>query len=137
MGGYEPIGRPRADLVTKPEDEGAAININIDEKLSETDTILHLSRHNDGDSKTTASVTETKQGRNLLNNLIDKVKKLSKDESQSVIKRKDSKEEKTAPLSTNDKDHPAVCNKQELNSNRKEITEAEALLKVKEEQEEE
>ena len=131
--GYEPIGRPRADLVTKPEDEGAAIN--IDEKLSETDTILHLSRHNDGDSKTTTSVTETKQGRNLLNNLIDKVKKLSKDESQSVIKRKDSKEEKTAPLSTNDKDHPAVCNEQELNS--KEITEAEALLKVKEEQEEE
>lgn len=119
--GYEPIGRPSAVLGTKPEEEGGAIN--SDEKLSETDTILHLSRHNDGNSKTTASLIETKQGKTLLNNLIDKVKKLSKDESQSVIKRKDSKEEKTDPSSTKDKDHPAVSCGRELNS--KEITDEE------------
>ena len=42
-----------------------------DEKL-EMETVLHLSRHNAGNLKTTASATESKTSKSLLNNFIDK-----------------------------------------------------------------
>merc|ERR1712179_512293 len=95
--------------------------------LTETDTILHLSRHNDGNLKTTAS--ETKQGKTLLNNLIDKVKKLSKEDSHALVKRKDSKEVETVTSKTDDNHHPAVSSKleeeQEEERRKKEIQETE------------
>merc|ERR1712110_838050 len=123
--GYEPIGRPNPVFSQKPKEEDASVP--SDEKLTETDTILHLSRHNDGNLKTTAS--ETKQGKTLLNNLIDKVKKLSKEESHALIKRKDSKEVETVTSKIDDNDHPAVSSKleeeQEEERRKKEIQETE------------
>merc|ERR1712105_121836 len=106
---------------------------------TETDTILHLSRHNDGNLKTTAS--ETKQGKTMVNNLIDKVKKLSKEESHALIKRKDSKEVETVTSKIDDNDHPAVSSKleeeQEEERRKKEIQERaqkEAEKQLKEEE---
>ena len=121
--GYEPIGRPNPVFSQKPQEDAA---VSSTEKLTETDTILHLSRHNDGNLKTTAS--ETKQGKTLLNNLIDKVKKLSKEESHALIKRKDSKEDKTVTSKIDDNDHPAVSKleeDQEQERRKKEIQETE------------
>merc|ERR1712176_447179 len=131
--GYEPIGRPAS--IKKLEEEEAALN--LDEKLTETDTVLHLSRHNDGKLKTTSSIKETKQSKSLLNNIIDKVKKLSKKESPTIIERKDSKEEETV---AGDKDHPVINKEEELHS--KDIKAQDTkpteltLLKVKEEEQE-
>merc|ERR1712072_1339597 len=133
--GYEPIGRPAS--IKKLEEEEAALN--LDEKLTETDTVLHLSRHNDGKLKTTTSIKikETKQGKSMLNNIIDKVKKLSKEESHTIIERKDSKEEETV---AGDKDHPVINKEEELHS--KDIKAQDTkpteltLLRVKEEEQE-
>ena len=61
--GYEPIGRT---VTIKKEQEEEA-----DEKL-EMETVLHLSRHNAGNLKTTASATESKTSKSLLNNFIHK-----------------------------------------------------------------
>ena len=132
--GYEPIGRPAS--IKKLEEEEAALN--LDEKLTETDTVLHLSRHNDGKLKTTSSIKKTKQSKSLLNNIIDKVKKLSKEESHTIIERKDSKEEETV---AGDKDHPVINKEEELHS--KDIKAQDTkpteltLLRVKEEEQEE
>ena len=131
--GYEPIGRPAS--IKKLEEEEAVLN--LDEKLTETDTVLHLSRHNDGKLKTTSSIKETKQSKSLLNNIIDKVKKLSKEESHTIIERKDSKEEETV---AGDKDHPVINKEEELHS--KDIKAQDTkpteltLLRVKEEEQE-
>merc|ERR1712154_325167 len=108
--------------------------------MGETDTVLHLSRHNDGKLKTTSSIKikETKQSKSLLNNIIDKVKKLSKEESHTIIERKDSKEEETV---AGDKDHPVINKEEELHS--KDIKAQDTkpteltLLRVKEEEQEE
>ena len=65
--GYEPIGRT---VTIKKEQEEEAVT-KSDEKL-EMETVLHLSRHNAGNLKTTASATESKTSKSLLNNFIDK-----------------------------------------------------------------
>ena len=120
--GYEPIGPVS---IKQLEVEEAVLN--SDEKLTETDTVLHLSRHNGGNLTTTSSIKETEKGKSLLNNIIDKVKKLSKEESHTIVERKDSKE-----MTVETVDQLVVSKEVALNS-KNELT----FLRVKEEQEEE
>merc|ERR1739838_578968 len=98
--GYEPI---RPVSIKKLGEEEAVLN--LDEKLTETDTVLHLSRHKNGNLTTTSSLKETEKGKSLLYNIIDKVKKLSKEESNTILERKDSKEEEKVASRADDKDH--------------------------------